>query len=439
VDLPSSAFLLADPRWLAPGGMPIAAGDPDAHHEMTFPANILGLIRGEPAGIGFSDPWVLHNGFIHMHTRGKSGRITLLRPNGTEQVLLDIRDWDFNWQSTYRLAQEVLIKPADRIKLECNWDNTQANQDIVNGVQQTPRDIEWGDGTGDEMCLMSVLMTQPREGYDYSYAPTVYIESPAYRQQFAAGDLVPLKLLFNNFALHDPGGHAGADHAGDTGDHSQVFEGHYHVYLDTDDDSAEHLTAWDSSYFYQLPDSLEPGVHRLRVSLRGSDHHPLGIESEVEFVVLESPAATRVSLVDVDAWTEQAAADDSLAAHRPASVDCPASSWYNEDGALEVETGYCNYLSVAQPSLASLKAGDNLHLVLWHADLAFERPARAHVAITIDGREVWRAGVDIPTEANIYDLRIPVDFDAPVGSKVEFHLHNHGYNSWTLLELEIER
>jgi hypothetical protein len=45
----------------------------------------------------------------------------------------------------------------------------------------------------------------------------------------------------------------------------------------------------------------------------------------------------------------------------------------------------------------------------------------------------------MPTSADIYDLRIPVDFNAPLGSKVEYHLHNHGYNTWTLLRLEVER
>ncbi|MCB1709511.1 MAG: hypothetical protein KDI10_12375, partial [Halioglobus sp.] len=92
-----------------------------------------------------------------------------------------------------------------------------------------------------------------------------------------------------------------------------------------------------------------------------------------------------------------------------------------------------------QPSLAALRAGDSLHLVLWHADLAFERPATAHVAVTIAGERVWERDIAIPAEANIYDLRVPITFDAPAGSEVEFHLHNHGYNSWTLLELEVER
>ena len=36
-------------------------------------------------------------------------------------------------------------------------------------------------------------------------------------------------------------------------------------------------------------------------------------------------------------------------------------------------------------------------------------------------------------------LRCIADLDAPAGSAVEYHLHNHGYNTWTLLQLEVER
>lgn len=447
VELPASSFLLTDPNWLQPGGMPIAAGDPHAHHEFIVPTAVLPLVFGKPAGLTLSDPWVIHNGFIHMHTRGKSGRVSLLRKNGTEQIMLDIRDWDFNWQSTYRFDRELLLEPGDRLKLECDWDNTQDNQDIVNGVPQTAQYIEWGDGTGDEMCLMSVLMTQPREGYDYSYGPGLHLELPTYRQQFVAGDLVPLKLLLNNFTLHDPGMHNHGDptahtpgsHDAESDDHGQVFAGHYHVYLDTDDDSAEHLTAWDDVYYYQLPDDIEEGIHTLRVNLRGQDHHALGVEQTVEIEVVDSPASERINLITVDAWREQDQAQDELADHRPAQVQCPANSWYDEDGALEVETGYCNYLSLVQPSLAGVSKGDTLHLVLWHADLVFEEPAVAHVAVTVAGQLVWEADIGIPAKANIYDLHIPVEFDAPAGSSIEYHLHNHGYNTWTLLELEVER
>ena len=77
--------------------------------------------------------------------------------------------------------------------------------------------------------------------------------------------------------------------------------------------------------------------------------------------------------------------------------------------------------------------------MLWHGDLAFEETATAHVAISIGGELVWEQAVKIPTEAEIFDVKVPLDFEAPAGTPVEYHLHNHGYNTWTLLQLEIER
>jgi mono/diheme cytochrome c family protein len=434
VDRPASGFLFTNPQWLSPGGMPIAAGDPDARHQFEVPAGILASLFGAPAGVKATDNWAIHTGFLHMHTLAKTGRLTLIRADGTEQVIIDVRDWDFNWQSTYALEREVLVRPGDRFRLQCSWDNSAANQPIVNGVQRVPQYVEWGENTGDEMCLTNFYMTRPKDGYDYSYSPSVHIEAPTYRQHFAPGDLVPLKLLFNNFSLHEP-----ADSNGQGDDQSGVYEGHYYVYLDTDDDAAEHLTAWDSNFFYELPDDLPAGPHTLRVSLRGPDHHALGAEDSVEIEVADDPVAETLQLVDGNDWVVQSAAEDSFSAHRPAEISCPDSSWYDEDGALEVQTGYCNYLSVAQSSKTALASGDSLHLVLWHGNLAFDAPAQAHVAVTVDGHTVWEKDVKIPSDAEIYDVRIPVDFDAPAGSKVEYHLHNHGYNTWTLLKLDVER
>ena len=446
VERPARGFLLTNPGFLQPGGMPIPADDPDVTHSWSVPAAALGAIFGGDAGVSAGDPWVMHQGFLHMHNLGTRGRTTIRRPDGSEQVLLDIRDWDFNWQGTYNFVEEVLVQPQDRITISCSWDNSQANQEFVNGEQLQSRYVEWGDGTQDEMCLMSVFMTKPQEGKDYSHRPSVYIESPGYLQAFEPGNVVPLKLILNNFSLHDPGEHNHddpaeheGDHASADDDHNAVFEGHYHVYLDTDDDDAEHLTAWDEIYYFELPEDLLPGIHELRVNLRGSDHHALGVEQRVEIEVLEEMGEPDISLVDVDAWVYQDAAEDSLAAHRPEDANCPDNSWYNEDGALEVETGYCNYLSLAQGSLADIAAGDRVHLVLWHGNLAFEEPALAHVAVSIAGETIWESEVEIPAGADIFDKRITVPFDAPTGSKVEYHLHNHGFNTWTLLQLEVER
>ena len=446
VERRAHGFLLTNPQWLREGGMPIPAGDPEVTHSWAVPTNALASIFGAEAGVELGDAWVMHQGFLHMHNLGVRGRTTLRRTDGSEQVILDIRDWDFNWQGTYNFVEELLIQPGDQLTISCTWDNSQQNQEFVNGEQLESRYVEWGDGTQDEMCLMSVYMTAVKTGADYSHEATVHVESPTYLQQFEPGDVVPLSLIFNNFSPHDPGEHNhedpalhGDDHASPGDDHSQVHVGHYHVYLDTEDDDAEYVAAWEDNYYFELPEDLQPGVHELRVSLRASDHHALGVEGRIEIEVVEATAVADASLVDVNQWVEQSVMEDSLAAHRPETVECPGNSWYNEDGALEVETGYCNYLSLAQPSLVDIAAGDTLHLVLWHGDLVFDEPASAHVAVSIDGQLAWEAAVDIPAEAGIFDARVELPFDAPAGSKVEYHLHNHGFNTWTLLELERER
>ncbi len=117
---------------------------------------------------------------------------------------------------------------------------------------------------------------------------------------------------------------------------------------------------------------------------------------------------------------------------------CEPNSWHEEDGALEVETGECNYLSVSQPSLVSIVPGDQLHLVLWHANLRFEEPAEAHAAISIGEHIIWQREIDIPSESHIFDVTLDADVYAAVGERVEFHLHNHGFNTWKLLTFEIE-
>lgn len=439
VQRPARSFLLTNPTFLLEGGMRIPAGESNVTHAWSVPAAGLALLFGEEIGIARQDSWVMHQGFLHMHNLGTRGRTTLKRRGGSEQVLLDIRDWDFNWQGTYNFVEEVLVQPGDQITISCSWDNSQANQAFVNGVQLRARDVEWGDGTQDEMCLMSVYMTKPLPGKHYSHSPSVYIESPTYLQAFEPGDLVPLRLILNNFSLHDPDDHSHDNASKHGGDHSAVYAGHYHLYLDTDDDGAEHLTAWDDRYYYRLPDDLEQGIHEIRVSLRAPDHHPLGVEQRVEIEVLEQNETPDRRLVDANRWVYQAAQEDSLVSHRPGNADCPDNSWYNEDGALEVETGYCGYLSLAQPSLADIVAGDQVHLVLWHGALASEEAAVAHVAISVAGEIIWENSVEIPGDADIFDTRVSVPFDAPAGSKVEYHLHNHGFNTWTLLQLEVER
>ena len=134
--------------------------------------------------------------------------------------------------------------------------------------------------------------------------PQIRIVEPQFAEEYDPGDTVRLFMQFINFELEPPEGHHGhgdsmdhghgddmameGGHSNDGSDHGAVRSGHYHVYLDTEDDAADHLTAWTSVSEFQLPEDIAPGEHELRVSLRAPDHHAIGIEARVMIVIREN-------------------------------------------------------------------------------------------------------------------------------------------------------
>ena len=164
VDRPALIQLVTDPEWLDNGGMPIPAGDASVTHtaELDLPL-FVAVLGGADIGVAYDEPFAIHSVNLHMHELGVRARTSILRADGTEDCLLGIDDWDFNWQGSYRLAQPIVMQPEDRLILECEWDNSAANQPIIDGVQAEPIDVQWGEGTRDEMCLAGVYITATEE------------------------------------------------------------------------------------------------------------------------------------------------------------------------------------------------------------------------------------------------------------------------------------
>ncbi len=146
-----------------------------------------------------------------------------------------------------------------------------------------------------------------------------------------------------------------------------------------------------------------------------------------------------VSLIDHAAWTELPASDDPLADHRPDPIVCTIAGWYVEGETLEVDTNYCNYVALRQPSLASISAGRVVRIGFYHFDLTSPEPATAHVAVLVDGQTLWEQEIAIPGDAYVYELDVEAPWTAPVGADVVFHLHNHGQNTWVLQSLAAEQ
>lgn len=130
-------------------------------------------------------------------------------------------------------------------------------------------------------------------------------------------------------------------------------------------------------------------------------------------------------------------ARDPLAQHRPAYVDCPAGAWGPEGTGFEIQTGVCNYAAFDQPVPMTLQAGDALELTIWHDLLDAPEPATAHLALWLDSTVLWEAEVDIPAQSAQIEAMVPVDFDPRPDARVGIHLHNHGYNSWRVVALDV--
>ncbi len=91
----------------------------------------------------------------HMHELGSSIRLTLNPDTPDETILLDIPDWDFEWQFGYRPVDDIVIEQGDIIRVDCAWGRDRAPYEPVGYVL-------WSDGTGDEMCFSSIT-TAPDE------------------------------------------------------------------------------------------------------------------------------------------------------------------------------------------------------------------------------------------------------------------------------------
>lgn len=83
----------------------------------------------------------------HMHVLGRRAQITIERADGSSECLVDIPDWDFDWQQFYFLAEGADVGPGDEVSLTCTWDNV---------LDST---VTWGEGTEDEMCVAYFYVT----------------------------------------------------------------------------------------------------------------------------------------------------------------------------------------------------------------------------------------------------------------------------------------
>lgn len=122
--------------WIANPFIRIPAGDPAKKFTQTLPIPVDVTLY-----------WLMP----HMHTLGQEMKATWVKPDGTEQPLIFIPKWDWNWQLAYYLKEPLRLPGGSKLRVEAVYDNSANNPFNPNNP---PKEVRWGEETSDEMMLL---------------------------------------------------------------------------------------------------------------------------------------------------------------------------------------------------------------------------------------------------------------------------------------------
>jgi hypothetical protein len=147
---------------------------PFAHHTIYIPSGDAEVKQSKEYINNTNQIWDIVSVAPHMHLLGYRIRVDYINEQGEEECIIDIPEWDFNWQRSYafRHGEHVQVAPGEGLRLTCYYDNSATNQPVVNGKMLDPTDVFWGDGTLDEMCLSYITVLKefsPEKGQCEAY------------------------------------------------------------------------------------------------------------------------------------------------------------------------------------------------------------------------------------------------------------------------------
>ncbi|MFI4847981.1 MAG: redoxin domain-containing protein [Gimesia chilikensis] len=94
----------------------------------------------------------------HMHLRGKSFRL-FTKQDKKKEILLDVPNYDFNWQHIYELSTPMSLDKIDGLEFTVKFDNSKDNP-----FNPDPSEyVTWGDQTWEEMAIAFFEVAEPRK------------------------------------------------------------------------------------------------------------------------------------------------------------------------------------------------------------------------------------------------------------------------------------
>ena len=127
--------------WMANYEMDMAAGDNDYRRSSSYrlPKDciIVGIVP-------------------HMHLLGKSIKVTARLPDKSTEVLIDVPNWNYNWQDEYYFERPFKLPAGTVLIVEATFDNSDQNP---SNPSSPPKRVTWGEETDDEMLFCFFLLT----------------------------------------------------------------------------------------------------------------------------------------------------------------------------------------------------------------------------------------------------------------------------------------
>jgi hypothetical protein len=156
--------------WTLPAGQkPQRAITRMPNHDMaiSIPVGAVDQREGEPATItsSYAPAGAELIGISpHMHYLGQTFQETLRKRDGTEVCLVDIPDWNQDWQLDYfyNPADYIPVASGDVVRQTCTYSNRPEDQGRdPEGNLFTPQWTTYGEDTRQEMCLGYIWFRHP--------------------------------------------------------------------------------------------------------------------------------------------------------------------------------------------------------------------------------------------------------------------------------------
>ena len=122
------------------------------NHDIHIPAHASNH-REEKSAVIPKDA-LLYSLLPHSHYRGKAAEFRAVYPDGSEEVLLSVPNYDFNWQTAYEFSEPKFVPAGTRLIQVNWWDNSARN--LAN--PDPSEDVEWGDQSWEEMLFGEVTL-----------------------------------------------------------------------------------------------------------------------------------------------------------------------------------------------------------------------------------------------------------------------------------------